>query len=74
MGEDLLYLKYLQEVEKNLNTDRLGKGVVGLLNHWRMRLSSDIVSDEINRWYKGDTIKRIEEIPYSLLELDFSDP
>ena len=73
MGEDLSYLEDLQEVEKSLNTEHLGKAVVGFLNHWRMRLSRKTVPAEINNWYKGDTIKRLEELPSSLLELDFND-
>ena len=73
MGEDLSYLEDLQEVEKSLKTEGLGEAVVGFLNHWRMRLSRKTVPAEINNWYKGDTIKRLEELPSSLLELDFND-
>ena len=73
MGEDLSYLEDLQEVEKSLKTEGLGEAVVGFLNHWRMRLSRKTVPAEINNWYKSDTIKRLEELPSSLLELDFSD-
>lgn len=73
MYQDLSYLEDLQEVEKSLNTEHLGKAVVSFLNHWRMRLPRKTVPEEINKWYKGETIKRLEELPSSLLELDFND-
>ncbi len=73
MGEDVLYLEDLKEVRESLNTGDPGKAVVNFLNHWRMRLSCKTIPAEINQWYKGDTVKRIEELPSSLLELDFKD-
>jgi hypothetical protein len=72
MDEDLSYLEDLQEVEKSLNTERPGKAVVGFLNNWRMRLSCNIVPDKINNWYNADTKRVLEELPHSLLKVDFN--
>ena len=72
MYQDLSYLEDLQEVEKSLNTERPGKAVVGFLNNWRMRLSCNIVPDKINNWYNADTKRVLEELPHSLLKIDFN--
>lgn len=73
MGEDKLYFEDLKNVRESLKTGDPGNSVVDFLNHWRMRLPSEPVTAEINEWYSGDTVKRLEELPSSLLELDFND-
>ncbi|MCL4479904.1 MAG: hypothetical protein M1113_00215 [Candidatus Thermoplasmatota archaeon] len=73
MGEDKLYFEDLKNVREGLKTGDPGNSVVDFLNHWRMRLSRKTIPDEINKWYKGDAVKLIEELPSSLLELDFND-
>jgi hypothetical protein len=73
MGEDQLYFEDLKNVRARLKTRDPGKAVVDFLNHWRMRLPCEPVTAEINEWYNEDTVKCFEELPSSLLELDFND-
>lgn len=72
MGEDTFYFEDSENVREGLNDGGPGKAVADFLNHWRMRISSNKVSSEINRWYcnEKDLINSFSE---SLLDINLDD-